>query len=132
MRGLLGMSGALRAVFAAVLGACVSLGGAAWAQFDVGFGGAGFLNGEKVAEIYIPPREAGACSYKEYWYLFENYPNPYPGSSNPLQMVITMVPQAEIPKYAKTYKSFLRNMKRKHPGGYMIVMTARELRPECR
>jgi hypothetical protein len=118
-------------VFGASVVVCAGLNSAAWAQFDVGMGATGLMNGERVAEVFVPARAKGACKYKEYWYLFENYPSPYPGSRNPVSIVFTPFPKAQIPDYAKSLKSFRQHMKATHPNGYMIVVTAREMRPGC-
>lgn len=128
------LSKALATVRTGCLALALSVGftGPAYAQLDIGHSGAGIIGGEQFAEIFVPVRDASACEYEEYWYLYENYPSPYPGSRNPIQIVITPTPKTEIPDYAKSLKSFRQHMKQKHPNGYMIVVTAKEMRPECR
>lgn len=107
----------MRGVFAMVFGVIIGMSGAAWAQPGLGHTIVTLSGEAPVAGIFVPGRVQNTCEYKEYWYLFETCPSPYPGSRNPEPRVITPPPQGRTPDYATSLKSFRQHMKRTHPGG---------------
>ncbi len=88
--------------------------------------GAIVLNGEIVGNIFVPYRTANACSYKEYWYLGEKYI--YPSPSN--QQSISIQMKKSTPKL--NLNQFRQQMKKKFPNGYLIEVTAKEFRKDCK
>ena len=81
--------------------------------------GWGFQDGQKVLEIYTPPRPANAKTYKEYWYISKDYV--YPSFQSKADLLIKPVETV----YANL-QAFRQQMKAQWPAGRMIVVTAME------
>ena len=76
-------------------------------------------NGQKVAEIYIPPRPATAKVYKEYWYISKDYI--YPSLQTMAEILIKPV---DIK--CSGVQEFRQKMEAQWPDGRMIVVDATE------
>ena len=60
------------------------------AQLDVGSRIYLIENGEKVGEVYVPPRSSTQSQYEEHWVLYPGYR--YPGPLNLQQLIIKAEP----------------------------------------
>ena len=78
-----------------------------------------YQKGRLVGQVYTPKRATSARTYKEYWYVAEEYV--YPGKTNSAELHIKPLSSS-----IRSLKEFRHIMKDKFPNGKMIIASVSE------